>query len=98
MRGTNPSAKLDEHLEASGSFFRQHKAEEEVLTHLRGQLFRRLARALNQPFNVSNGDLVALGREEGVIEVAEANALTVPPTDKTLLTTLQTLQTLEQKL
>ena len=97
-RGTNPSAKLDEHLEASGSFFRKHKAEEEVISHLRNKLFRRLARAMNQPFNVSSGDLISLGREEGVLDKAEATALTDRPTDKTLLTTLQTLKNLEHKL
>ena len=98
VRGADPSAKLDEHLEASGAFFLKHKAEMEVITHQREKLFRRIARATNQAFNVSTHDLVVIGQQRGVLNTEEAVALTQSPSDKTLLGTLQTLKNLDKKL
>ena len=98
IRGTNPSANLDGHLEASGAFFRKHGAEMEVLGYLRGKLLRTIARATNQPFNLGAEELVAAGQKQGVLNLSEAKALTEVPNRKTLLLILQTLQKLEERL
>lgn len=98
VRGANPSAKLDEHLQASGAFFLKHRAEALVIEQLRGRLFRRLARALNQPFHLSGGELIRIAKEQGVLDASETAALMDLPTDKTLLPTLQTLKNLDKKL
>ena len=98
VRGTNPTARLDEHLEASGSFFRKHNAEVEVIRHQREKILRRLARVTNEPLNLSLNDLIQKGQQQGFIERQEVAALVETPDKKTLLTTLQTLKNLEQKL
>ncbi|WP_411847686.1 DUF4350 domain-containing protein [Roseibacillus persicicus] len=98
VRGTNPSAKLDEHLEASGAFFLKHKAEGVVVSRLREKLFHRLARATNQPFNASQEELLTAARAQGILAESEVTALTSPTTNKSLLSTLQTLKTLDKKL
>ena len=67
IRGTNPSARLDAHLHASGAFFVKHRADLLVVSQLQGRLFRKLARALNQPFNAAEGDLLLLAEKEGVL-------------------------------
>ena len=98
VRGTNPSAKLDEHLEASGSFFLKHKAEGVVIENLRERLLRKLARVTRQPFNLSAGELVSVGREQDLIDSSESSALTQLVSDKNLLETLQILKNLDKKL
>lgn len=97
-RGTEPVAKLDEHLEASGAFFIKHKADSIVIEHLREGLFRKLARAVNLPFNTSRADLLAAAREKALLDGRQLAALTDPLQDKTLLNTLQTLKTLQKTL
>ena len=98
VRGANPLAKLDEHLEASGAFFVKHGADALVISQLQGRLFRSLARALNQPLNAPQGELLSLAEKEELLDAAERGALTSQPTGKTLLTTLQTLKNLDKKL
>lgn len=98
IRGTNPSAKLDEHLEASGAFFLKHKAEGLVIFQLRERLFRQLARATNQPINLSAGELIIAAKEQDVLKVEEQEALTSEIESKTLLETLRTLKNLEKRL
>ena len=98
VRGANPLAKLDEHLEASGDFFVKHGADALVISQLQGRLFRSLARALNQPLNASRDELLSLAEKESFLNEAERSALTSQATAKTLLTTLQTLKNLDKKL
>ncbi|MGJ8723156.1 MAG: DUF4350 domain-containing protein [Roseibacillus sp.] len=98
VRGANPSAKLDAHLEASGAFFVKHGADALVVSQLQGRLFRRLARALNQPLNTKEGELLSLADQEGLLDASERGALISQPTSKTLFTTLQTLKNLDKKL
>ena len=98
VRGANPLARLDEHLEASGSFFVKHGADALVISELQGRLFRDLARALNQPLHAPRADLLSLADKQGFLDATERGALTSQPTGKTLLTTLQTLKNLDKKL
>ena len=98
VRGEDPAAQLDEHLEASGAFFMKHRAEGEVIENLRAKLFRRLARATNLPFNLPRPELAMRGREMGVLSMKESTALTERSTEKTLLGLLETLRNLDKKL
>lgn len=98
VRGTNPSARLDEHLEASGSFFLKHKAEGLVVVRLKERLLRKLARATNLPINASEEELLAAASKQEILNATESEALTAEPQPKTLLGTLQTLKNLEKRL
>lgn len=98
VRGTNPSARLDEHLEASGAFFLKHRADEVVVSRLREKLFHRLARVTNQPFNMGKDELVVAARAQGVLAEEEIAALTSPTSSKSLLSILQILKNLDKKL
>jgi len=98
IRGTHPTARLDEHLESSGAFFVKHRASELIVDDLRESLFRRIARAMNLPFNSSREDLVAAARAKSFLDEPQIEALQAPLSDKTLFPTLQTLKHLHKKL
>jgi hypothetical protein len=97
-RGADPSPQLDEHLAASGAFFMKHGADAVVVRDYREELFRKLARALNQPLNTEREELLWRGRESEVLTERQHVALTQAVTHKTLLTQLRTLQRLEKEL
>lgn len=98
VRGADPAAKLDEHLEASGAFFLKHRAEGLVIARLRERIFRRLARSTNLPFNVEVAELLTAGRKEEVLSAVESEALTSEPNPKNLLEILRTLKSLDKRL
>ncbi|WP_200390305.1 DUF4350 domain-containing protein [Roseibacillus ishigakijimensis] len=92
------TAKLDEHLQASGAFFRKHRAEDAVLAPLRERLLHRLAKATNLPFNTPASELVAVARERALLGPDDEVALLTPVTAKGLLERLQHLSQLDKKL
>jgi hypothetical protein len=97
-RGTDPSPRLDEHLAASGAFFMKHGADAVVVEEHRKELFRQLARALNQPLTSKRQELLVLARERDLLSEKQLWALTEPVTHKTLLSQLRNLQRLQKQL
>lgn len=97
-RGTDSNPKLDEHLLASGAFFIKHRADTLIVQEHRKILFRKMARSLNRPLNTPPQDLLDAASKEKLLSGEELAAMSHPLTDKTLLTILRNLQTIDQKL
>lgn len=97
-RGTDSNPKLDEHLSASGAFFIKHRAETLVVQEYRTTLLRKVARSLNLPLNSTARDLLEAADEQDLLTAEELAAMSQPLSEKSLITTLRNLQSINQKL